>query len=105
MLRKDFFLDPYQVVQSRLIGADCILLIMAALSDPEAAELAAAAAELGLDVLVEIHDAADLDRALRLPVRLIGINNRNLKTLETDLRTTEILAPEVPRVASWSAKA
>ena len=69
---------------------------MAALSDAEAAELAAAAAELGLDVLAEIHDGAELDRALRLPVRLIGINNRNLKTLETDLRTAETLAPEVP---------
>jgi cyclic pyranopterin phosphate synthase len=69
---------------------------MAALSDMEAAELATAAAELGLDVLAEIHDGAELDRALRLPVRLIGINNRNLKTLETDLRTSETLAPEVP---------
>jgi molybdenum cofactor biosynthesis protein MoaC len=96
VLRKDFILDPYQVLQSRLIGADCILLIMAALSDAEAAELASAAAELGLDGLAEIHDGAELDRALRLPVRLIGINNRNLKTLETDLRTTEALAPEVP---------
>ncbi|MBV9199281.1 MAG: cyclic pyranopterin monophosphate synthase MoaC, partial [Alphaproteobacteria bacterium] len=73
-----------------------ILLILAALSDPEAAELAAAAAELGLDVLAEIHDGAELNRALRLPVRLIGLNNRNLKTLETDLRTAETLAPEVP---------
>jgi indole-3-glycerol phosphate synthase len=96
VLRKDFILDPYQVLESRRIGADCILLIMAALSDTEAGELAAAAAELGLDVLAEIHDGAELDRALRLPVRLIGVNNRNLKTLETDLRTAETLAPEVP---------
>jgi indole-3-glycerol phosphate synthase len=96
VLRKDFILDPYQVLESRSIGADCILLIMAALSDMEAAELAAAAAELGLDVLAEVHDGAELDRALRLPVRLIGVNNRNLKTLETDLRTAETLAPEVP---------
>ena len=95
-LRKDFILDPYQVVESRRIGADCILLIMAALSNAAAAELAAAAAELGLDVLAEIHEGAELDRALRLPVRLIGINNRNLKTLETDLRTAETLAPKVP---------
>jgi indole-3-glycerol phosphate synthase len=96
VLRKDFILDPYQVLESRCIGADCILLIMAALSDTEAEELAAAATELGLDVLAEIHDRAELDRALRLPVRLIGVNNRNLKTLETDLRTAETLAPEVP---------
>jgi molybdenum cofactor biosynthesis protein MoaC len=96
VLRKDFILDPYQVLESRSIGADCILLIMAALSDMEAAELAAAAAGLGLDVLAEIHDRAELDRAVRLPVRLIGVNNRNLKTLETDLRTAETLAPEVP---------
>jgi len=96
VLRKDFILDPYQVLESRRIGADCILLIMAALSDAQAGELAAAAAELSLDVLVEIHDGAELDRALRLNVRLIGINNRNLKTLETDLRTAETLAPEVP---------
>jgi indole-3-glycerol phosphate synthase len=96
VLRKDFILDPYQILESRHIGADCVLLIMAALSDATAAELAAAAAELGLDVLAEVHDGAELDRALRLGVRLIGINNRNLKTLETDLATTERLAPEVP---------
>jgi indole-3-glycerol phosphate synthase len=96
VLRKDFILDPYQVLESRSIGADCVLLIMAALSDAEAGELAAAAVGLGLDVLAEIHDRAELDRALRLPVKLIGINNRNLKTLETDLRTAETLAPEVP---------
>jgi indole-3-glycerol phosphate synthase len=96
VLRKDFILDPYQILESRHIGADCVLLIMAALSDATASELAAAAAELGLDVLVEVHDGAELDRALRLGVRMIGINNRNLKTLETDLATTERLAREVP---------
>jgi indole-3-glycerol phosphate synthase len=96
VLRKDFILDPYQVLESRHIGADCVLLIMAALSDPLASELAATAAELGLDVLVEVHDGAELDRALRLGVRMIGINNRDLKTLRTDLATTERLAPEVP---------
>jgi indole-3-glycerol phosphate synthase len=96
VLRKDFILDPYQILESRHIGADCALLIMAALSDPLASELAAAAAELGLDVLAEVHDGVELDRALRLGVRMIGINNRNLKTLETDLSATERLAPEVP---------
>jgi indole-3-glycerol phosphate synthase len=96
VLRKDFILDPYQVLESRHIGADCVLLIMAGLSDAMAAELAVTAAELGLDVLAEVHDGAELDRALRLAVRMIGINNRDLKTLETDLATTEKLAPEVP---------
>jgi len=96
VLRKDFILDPYQVLESRLIGADCVLLIMAALSDGLARELAAAAAELGLDALVEIHDADELARAVRLELRLIGINNRNLKTLAVDLKTTEELAPLVP---------
>ena len=96
VLRKDFILDPYQVIESRVLGADCILVIMAALDDGEARELAAAAAELGLDVLVEVHDRAELDRALRLDARLIGINNRNLKTLKVDLHTTESLARLVP---------
>src|SRR5690242_7692988 len=97
VLRKDFILDPYQVVESRALGADCILLIMAALEDGEARELAATATQLGLDVLVEVHNRAELDRALRLDARLIGINNRDLKTLKVDLHTTEELAPLVPQ--------
>jgi indole-3-glycerol phosphate synthase len=96
VLRKDFILDPYQVIESRRIGADCMLLILAALSDGAAGELAAAAAELGLDVLAEVHDEAELERALLLGTRLIGINNRNLKTLGVDLATTERMAPRVP---------
>ena len=96
VLRKDFILDPYQILESRHMGADCVLLIMAAQSDATASELAATAAEHRLDLLAEEHDGAELDRALRLGVRMIGINNRNLKTLVTDLATTERLAPEVP---------
>jgi len=95
-LRKDFMLDPYQIVESRALGADCVLLIMAALDDTEAAELESTAHEFGMDVLVEVHDRPELDRALALRSELIGVNNRNLKTLAVDIATTETLAPLVP---------
>jgi len=97
VLRKDFMLDPYQVVESRALGADCILIIMAAVSDPEAAELERMARQLGMDVLAEAHDELEVKRALKLKTRLIGLNNRNLKTLMTDLATTERLAALVPQ--------
>jgi indole-3-glycerol phosphate synthase len=96
VLRKDFILDPWQVYESRAMGADCILLIMACLTDTEARELEALARNLNMDVLVEIHDKRELDRALGLETSLIGINNRDLRTLKTDLATTEDLAPLVP---------
>jgi len=95
-LRKDFMVDLYQIDESRALGADCVLLILAGLDDGLAAEMAARTAELGMDALAEVHDEHELDRALRLDVRLIGINNRNLKTLAVDLATAERLAPRVP---------
>ncbi len=96
VIRKDFIVDPYQVVEARAIGADCILLIVAALDDARLAELTALAGEYGMDVLMEVHDEAELQRALRLPVPLIGINNRNLRTFATTLQTTLDLLPQIP---------
>ena len=95
-LRKDFMIDPWQVSEARAMGADAILLIVAALDDSQMCDMEQAASELGMDVLVEIHDEAELERALRLQSGLVGINNRDLKTFHTDLATTMKIAPLVP---------
>ena len=99
VLRKDFMVDPWQVAEARALGADAILIIVAALEDAQMAEIEAAAFERGMDVLVEVHDAAEMGRAARLQSRLLGVNNRNLKTFETDLATTEELATLAPEDA------
>ena len=98
VIRKDFMIDPYQIVEARALGADCVLLIVAALDDVRMAELAATAKDVGLDVLVEVHDGAELERALNtLDTPLVGINNRNLHTFEVSLETTLDLLPRIPR--------
>lgn len=96
ILRKDFLVDPYQITESRALGADAVLLIMAALNSYEARDLEMMARDHGMDVLVEVHDEAELEEALKLKTPLIGINNRDLKTLEVKLETTERLAGQVP---------
>ena len=99
VIRKDFMVDPWQCAEARAIGADAILIIVAALSDAQMAEIEAAATERGMDVLVEVHDEAEMERAARLKSRLIGVNNRDLKRFVTDLSNTERLAPLAPKGA------
>ncbi len=96
VLRKDFVLDPWQIYESRVLGADCVLIILAAVTDEQAVELESLARDLDMDVLAEVHDRRELDRALGLQTKLIGINNRNLHTLQTDISVTWTLAPQVP---------
>nr|WP_239482226.1 indole-3-glycerol phosphate synthase TrpC [Pseudomonas insulae] len=98
VIRKDFMIDPYQIVEARALGADCVLLIVSALADAQMAELAAVAKDFNLDVLVEVHDGVELERALNtLDTPLVGINNRNLHTFEVSLETTLDLLPRIPR--------
>jgi indole-3-glycerol phosphate synthase len=96
VLRKDFMLTPYQIYESRGLGADCVLLIMAALNDSLAVELYKIATDLGMDVLVEIHDEGELERAFKLNPSIVGVNSRNLKTLQVDLQTAYNLLPQIP---------
>jgi indole-3-glycerol phosphate synthase len=104
VLRKDFMVDPWQVAESRSIGADAILIIVAALDDGAMAEIEAAAIEQGMDVLVEVHDADELERALKLRSRLIGVNNRNLKTFEVDVQKTYELVAHAPKDCTFVAE-
>ncbi|KRP63418.1 indole-3-glycerol phosphate synthase TrpC [Pseudomonas trivialis] len=98
VIRKDFMVDPYQIIEARALGADCVLLIVSALDDVKLAELAAVAKSVGLDVLVEVHDGDELERALKtVDTRLVGVNNRNLHTFDVSLETTLDLLPRIPR--------